>query len=133
MRASNATYVGPAGSWPASAVARMRLSAAAVTDLGSSSHFTNWRTGAAWSAVVCSQSIHGRRSAASTGPFEPSTTTGTRSQNALKIAMLACMRPTLVCSATSIGRPVTLAYPCAMATACSSCRQRTIFGPRLPR
>ena len=48
------------------------------------------------SPSVCIQSIQGRRLAASTGPVAPRTTTGTRSTHALKIAMDACIRPTLL-------------------------------------
>ena len=54
------------------------------------------------------QSIHGRRFAASTGPVAPSTNTGTRSHQALKIAIVACISPTLLCTIAPIGRPVDL-------------------------
>jgi hypothetical protein len=67
------------------------------------------RTSAPWSWAVWIQSIHGRRFAASTGPVAPSTKTGTRSHHALKIAIVACISPTLLCTIAPIGRPVTLA------------------------
>ncbi len=38
------------------------------------------------------------------------------------------MMPTLPCNATSSGRSATFAKPCAMATACSSCKQSNIRG-----
>src|SRR6516165_4524305 len=78
---------------------------------------------APWSRAVWIQSIQGRRFIASTGPVAPSTTTGMRSHQALKIAMVACCSPTLECTAVAIARLVTLAQPCAMATADSSCTQ----------
>jgi hypothetical protein len=55
------------------------------------------------------QSIHGRRLVASTGPVAPSTTIGMRSHQALKNAMVACIRPTLECTAAAIALPVTFA------------------------
>lgn len=57
---------------------------------------------------------------------------GARSHQALKIAMVACIRPTLLCRMTAIGRSVTFAQPWAMATACSSCRHNSICGRALP-
>ena len=64
---------------------------------------------APWSRAVWIQSIHGRRLAASTGPVAPSTITGMRSHQALKIAMVACISPTLECTAVTIALPVTFA------------------------
>ena len=62
------------------------------------------------------------------GPTPPSRSMGMRSHHALKMAIVACMRPTLACSATASGRPVTRVYPCASATACSSCTQSKSSG-----
>ena len=45
----------------------------------------------------------------SIGPTAPRIRIGTRSHQALKIAIVACIRPTLLCRATAIGRPVTRA------------------------
>ena len=45
---------------------------------------------------------------------------GTRSTQALKIAMVACCSPTTLWAIATIGLPVALAYPCAMATEISS-------------
>ena len=84
------------------------------------------------SRVVWIQSIHGRRFMASTGPFAPKTMTGTRSQYASKIAIDACIKPTLLCTIASIGLSVTFAYPWAIATAASSCRHSSICGFSLP-
>ena len=56
-----------------------------------------------------SQSTHGRRWVASMGPWAPTIRIGTRSHQALKIAIVACMSPTLLWSATAMGRPVTRA------------------------
>jgi hypothetical protein len=58
---------------------------------------------------VCIQSIQGRRFTASTGPVAPSTITGMRSHHALNIAMVACINPTLACTAAASGLPVTFA------------------------
>ena len=44
-----------------------------------------------------------------TGPVAPRISIGTRSHQALKIAMVACMRPTFECTTTAIGRSATLA------------------------
>ena len=44
-----------------------------------------------------------------TGPVAPRTTTGWRSHQALKIAMVAWNSPTLECTAAAMGLPVTLA------------------------
>ena len=44
-----------------------------------------------------------------TGPVAPSTNTGTRSHQASKIAIVACISPTLLCTMAPIGLPVTLA------------------------
>jgi len=46
---------------------------------------------------------------ASTGPVAPSTSMGMRSHQALNIAIAACIRPTLECTAAAIALPVTLA------------------------
>src|SRR5215813_9130758 len=61
---------------------------------------------APWSAAVWIQSIHGRRLWASTGPVAPRITTGMRSHQALKIAMVAWKSPTLECTAAAIALPV---------------------------
>ena len=55
------------------------------------------------------QSTHGRRFIASTGPTPPSMTMGTRSHQALKMAMVACMSPTFACKATASGSLATRA------------------------
>jgi len=81
---------------------------AAGTDRGSSSHLVKLRTSAPWSFAVWIQSIHGRRLYASIGPVAPKMIIGVRSHQALKIVMVACIRPTLECSATAIGSSVTL-------------------------
>ena len=71
---------------------------AAVTEAGWSSHFVSCapaRPGRAWCGS--SRSTAGaspRRSARS----RPSTSTGTRSHQALKIAIVACISPTLLCT-----------------------------------
>jgi hypothetical protein len=127
------TYTGPIGAVRESQAARNRASRAASGLAGCASHFTYGRTMAPWSCAVWIHSIHGRRFAASTGPVAPSTITGMRSHQALKIAMVAWNSPTLLCTAASIGVPVTLAQPWAMATACSSCRHSSICGAWLPR
>jgi len=54
-------------------------------------------------------SIQGRRFAASAGPCAPSTIIGTRSHQALKMPIDACMRPTLLWTAAKSGVPVTFA------------------------
>ncbi len=95
--------------WSASQAARNSDSRAASADAGWSSHLVKGRTRAPWSRAVWIQSIHGRRFAASTGPVAPSTMIGTRSHHALNIAMLACISPTLACTAAANGLPVTLA------------------------
>jgi hypothetical protein len=51
------------------------------------------------------QSIHGRRFAASHGPVAPRISIGMRSHQALKIAIVPCIRPTFECSTTPIMRP----------------------------
>ncbi len=61
------------------------------------------------SCVVWIQSIHGRRFCASSGPFAPRISTGARSTHVLKIAIDACMRPTLLWITASIGLPVIFA------------------------
>jgi hypothetical protein len=55
------------------------------------------------------QSIQGRRLVVSIGPVAPNTSTGTRSQNALKIAMLACCSPTMSWTTAAIGVAFALA------------------------
>ena len=64
---------------------------------------------APWSRAVWIQSIQGRRFGASTGPVAPSISTGMRSHQALKIAIVACISPTLECTAAAIGVPFTFA------------------------
>ena len=49
------------------------------------------------------------RFVASSGPVAPSISTGIRSHHALKMAIDACINPTLACNATASGLPVTLA------------------------
>ncbi len=93
----------------ASQAARSSDSRAASADAGWSSHLVKHRTNAPWSRAVWIQSIQGRRFGASTGPVAPSTITGMRSHQALNIAMLACISPTLACTAAASGLPVTLA------------------------
>ena len=66
-------------------------------------------TGKAMAAAVWIQSIQGRRLAASTGPVAPRITTGVRSHQALKIAMVAWNSPTLEWTAAAIALSVTLA------------------------
>ena len=46
---------------------------------------------------------------ASTGPVAPITTTGMRSHQALNMAMVPCISPTLECNAAAMALPVTLA------------------------
>ena len=88
--------MGPAGAVSAICLARSSASYDAATEAGCASHLLKSRTSAPWSCAVCIQSIQGRRLAASTGPVAPRTITGTRSTQALKIAMDACIRPTLL-------------------------------------
>jgi len=59
--------------------------------------------------AVWIQSIQGRRFVVSMGPVPPSTRIGTRSQKALKMAMLACWRPTNIVDDGRHGRPFALA------------------------
>ncbi len=61
------------------------------------------------SLVAWIQSTHGRRFMASTGPTPPSSSIGIRSHQALKIAIVACISPTLACNPTAMGLPVTRA------------------------
>ena len=49
-------------------------------------------------------SIHGRRLAASHGPVAPRISTGARSHQASNTDIVACIRPTLECSAAAIMR-----------------------------
>ena len=67
------------------------------------------------------------------GPVAPNSSRGIRSHQALNTAIVAWNSPTLECTAAAIGLPVTLAQPCARATALSSCRQTSICGRSLPR
>src|SRR5262249_5150214 len=113
--------------------ARSSASYAAGTEAGWLSHFVNERMSPPWSDIVWIQSIHGRRRAASHGPVAPRISMGTRSHHALKIAMLACRRPTFEWRMAPIMRPLALAYPWAMATALSSWMHVSICGVLLPR
>ena len=76
---------------------------------GSSSNLTKFLSSAPWSLEVWIQSIQGRRSLASTGPVAPKMIMGLRSHQPLKIAITACISPTLLWSATAMGVSVTLA------------------------
>jgi hypothetical protein len=78
------------------------------------------------------QSIQGRRFVVSMGPVPPRTSIGTRSQKALKMAMLACWSPTTLWVTAAIARPRALAYPWARLIAISSWQHSTISGARLP-
>jgi hypothetical protein len=89
--------------------ARRIDSCAEPIEAGWSSHFVKFRIKAPWSRAVWIHSIHGRRRVESIGPVAPSTRTGARSHQALKIAIVACISPTLLCTNAAIGRPVTLA------------------------
>ena len=71
----------------------MIASRAAPGEAGWSSHLVYSRMSAPWSRAVWIQSIHGRRLAASTGPVAPSTMTGMRSHQALKIAIDGVHQP----------------------------------------
>ena len=107
--ASRLTYVGPHGGVCAIWKARSSASQAAGMDAGWLSHLVKSRTSAPWSEAVWIQSIHGLRRAASIGPVAPSSSIGTRSHHALKIAIEPCISPTFECSTAPIGLPVTLA------------------------
>src|SRR3979490_2338190 len=102
-------YVGPRGAVWAMCAARRIASYAAGTEAGWLSHLVKSRTSAAWSEAVWIQSIQGRRFAASQGPVAPRTSIGTRSHQALEIATLACMSPTLEWTTAPIIRSETLA------------------------
>ncbi len=80
---SRHTYTGPRGASRIMASARSIVSTSASGERGSSSHLTLPRSSAPWSFVVWIQSIHGRRSLASTGPLAPITSIGARSHHAL--------------------------------------------------
>jgi hypothetical protein len=66
------------------------------------------RTSAPMSTAECTQSAPGMRLSASM-MLPPITMTGTRSHQALYIAMLACCRPTVPWQAIAIGLPAILA------------------------
>src|ERR1051326_1474930 len=62
------------------------------------------------------RAMGGRPRVVSTGPVPPKTITGTRSHQALKIAMLACWRPTMLWTIEIIGLPLALAGTLPSAT-----------------
>lgn len=85
------------------------VSTSASAERGSSSHLTKLRSIMPWSLAVWIQSIHGRRSGASTGPVAPMTSTGARSHQALNMPISPCISPTLEWTIAPIGAPATLA------------------------
>ena len=89
--------------------ARSKASGVAPMLVGWCSHLTNSRTSSPWLWVVWTQSIHGRRMVASIGPLPPTMSIGARSSNALKMAIVACIRPTFEWIAAAIARPRSLA------------------------
>ncbi len=101
---------------------------------GCASHFTKWRTSAPWSCTVCSQSIQGRRLAASTGPVAPRISIGTRSHQAFEDGHGAVEQPDI--GMQRDGHRLTPCLGIAMGEGDGDvlpCRQSRMRGAELPR
>jgi len=107
--ASRQMYTGPQGSAMARCQPRRIASGMAAMLDGWCSHLVKSRTMPPWLLAVWIQSIQGRRRVESIGPVPPKISTGWRSTKALKMPMLPCIRPTLLCRLAAIPRPATLA------------------------